>query len=72
MEQVVSDNKKDVCLCLSLAASIVLNVWLVRDRLKKTRLIKYLQIEYASLKERNKDLEKELAFQRVWNKYSCH
>jgi hypothetical protein len=72
MEQIVFDNKKDVCFCLALVASLGLNVWLVSDKIKQTRLIKYLQRKYACLKERNKELEEELAFQRVWNKYSCH
>lgn len=72
MEQVVYNNKKDVCFCLAIAASLGLNVWLVSDKIKQTRLIKYLQKEYACLKERSKELEEELAFQRVWNKYSCH
>lgn len=72
MEQVVYNNKKDVCFCLAIAASLGLNVWLVSDKIKQTRLIKYLQRKYACLKERSKELEEELAFQRVWNKYSCH
>ena len=72
MEHVVNNNKKDVCFCLALAASMGLNVWLISDKFKLTRLIKYHQREYVCLKERSKDLEKELAFQRVWNKYSCH
>lgn len=71
MEQ-VELNKKDVCFCLAIAASLSLNVWLMSDKIKLTRMIKYLQREYASLKERSKELEKDLAFQRVWNKYSCH
>jgi hypothetical protein len=72
MEQVVYNNKKDVCFCLAIAASLGLNVWLVSDKIKQTRLIKYLQRKYACLKERSKELEEEVAFQRVWNKYSCH
>jgi len=72
MEQVVYNNKKDVCFCLAIAASLGLNVWLVSDKIKQTRLINYLQRKYACLKERSKELEEELAFQRVWNKYSCH
>ena len=72
MEQVVYNNKKNVCFCLAIAASLGLNVWLVSDKIKQTRLIKYLQRKYACLKERSKELEEELAFQRVWNKYSCH
>ena len=72
MEQVVYNNKKNVCFSLAIAASLGLNVWLVSDKIKQTRLIKYLQRKYACLKERNKELEEELAFQRVWNKYSCH
>jgi hypothetical protein len=74
MEQ-VELNKKDVCFCLVLAASMAsigLNVWFMRDKFKLTCLIKSLQKEYACLKERSKELEEELAFQRVWNKYSCH
>jgi len=72
MEQVVYNNKKDVCFCLAIAASLGLNVWLVSDKIKQIRLIKYLQRKYACLKERSKELEEEVAFQRVWNKYSCH
>ena len=72
MEQVVYNNKKNVCFSLAIAASLGLNVWLVSDKIKQTRLIKYLQRKYACLKERSKELEEEVAFQRVWNKYSCH